>query len=393
MFTFDLLIFILVGLIVIAFTEKLHTLIPRSLFFLIAGVVLSTFGIVEPVGAVEIIAGIAIVFLLFTAELPHGNVVHFFRAVAHNIRIAIIAAIGPWVGAFTFSTFFGWSFEEAIILGAVFTATALAFTLGVLRSLKLERTDAAKSAVTAAATDAVIAGMIGMLTSIVVGSTITHSGSEHANPFLEIFLIFLFFGFLYLLHIFFVKLRPLRLLPPHPLILMLVGGIIIYIGGQFFGIHYAIGALLAGVLLHEEIFAAKDARSFSTAAEQIGTASRYIGPFFFIFLGLHLSLTNVIEQPLIIGASIGLFLSVATLQFATASFAGAWRGLNHRNATVLGFAMLPRDIVAIVVLEMNKEFISNDMIVPVVVMTIFFLNIATALGLSWCKKHYWHDEK
>lgn len=389
MFTFDLLIFILIGLVVIAFTEKLQTLIPRSLFFLVAGVILSTLGIVEITGAIEIIAGIAIVFLLFSAELPHGNVVHFFRAVAHNIRIAIIAAIGPWVGAFTFATFFGWSFEEAVILGAVFTATALAFTLGVLRSLKLERTDAAKSAVTAAATDSVIAGIIGMLTSIAVGSSIAHSGSE-ANPFLDIFLIFLFFGFLYLLHIFFVKFRPLRLLPPHPLILLLVGGVIIYIGEHFFGVHYAIAALLAGVLLHEEIFAAKDARSFGAAAEQIGLASRYIGPFFFIFLGLHLSLTDVIAQPLIIGASIGLFLSVATLQFATASFAGAWRGLNHRNATVLGFAMLPRDIVAIVVLEMNKEYISDEMIVPVVVMTIFFLNIATAFGLAWCKKHYWN---
>jgi len=391
MFTFDLLIFIIIGLIVIALTEKLKTIIPRSLFFLIAGVILSTFGIVDPTGSVEIIAGIAIVFLLFTAELPHGNVVHFFKAVVRNIRISIIAAIGPWVGAFTFSTFFGWSFEEAIILGAVFTATALAFTLGVLRSLQLERTDAAKSAVTASATDSVIAGMIGMLTSIAVGSSIAHSSSE-TSPLIEILLIFLFFAFLYLLHSIFVKFRPLRFLPPHPLVLLLVGGIIIYIGGYFFGVHYAIAALLAGVLLHEEIFSSKDAKLFSTAAEQIGVASRYIGPFFFIFLGLHLSLRDVIDNPLIIGASIGLFLSVATLQFATASFAGAWRGLNHRNATVLGFAMLPRDIVAIVVLEMNMEFIQDDMIIPVVVMTIFFLNIATALGLAWCKKHYWHSE-
>lgn len=392
MFTFDLLIFIVIGLIVIALTEKFTTIIPRSLFFLVAGVILSTLGIVTPTGGVEIIASIAIVFLLFSAELPHGNVVHFFKAIVRNIRISIIAAIGPWIGAFTFSIFFGWSFEEAIILGAVFTATALAFTIGVLRSLQLERTDAAKSAITASATDSVIAGMIGMFTSIAVGSSIAH-GSSEINPLIEIFLIFLFFAFLFLLHNVFVKFRLLRLLPPHPLILLLVGGVIIYIGGYFFGIHYAIAALLAGVLLHEEIFSSKNARSFSAAAEQIGVASRYIGPFFFIFLGLHLSLKEVIEHPLIIGASIGLFISVATLQFATASFAGAWRGLNHRNATVLGFAMLPRDIVAIVVLEMNKEFISNDMIVPVVIMTIFFLNVATAFGLVWCKKHYWSTEK
>lgn len=388
MFNLDLIIFIVVGLIVIALTEKLKTFIPRSLFFLVAGVVLSTFGIVNLTQSVEIVASIAIVFLLFTAELPHGNVVHFFKAVVHNIRISIIAAIGPWVGAFTFSIFFGWSYEEAVILGAVFTATALAFTLGVLRALKLERTDAAKSAVTASATDAVIAGVIGMLTSIAVGSAIAH-GNAHSNPLLEILLILLFFVFLYVLHLFFVKIRPLRLLPPHPLILLIVGGVIVYIGGHFFGLHFAIAALLAGVLLHEEIFSAKDARSFVKASEQINTASRYIGPYFFIFLGLHLSLADVISQPMIIAASIGLFLSVATLQFASASFAGAWRGLSHRNAAVLGFAMLPRDIVAIVVLEMNKEFISSEMIIPVVVMTIFFLNIATAFGLAWCKQHYW----
>jgi hypothetical protein len=45
----------------------------------------------------------------------------------------------------------------------------------------------------------------------------------------------------------------------------------------------------------------------------------------------------------------------------------------------LGFSMSPRDVVAIVILDMNLAFISNENIFPSVILAIFLLNILAVL--------------
>jgi hypothetical protein len=44
----------------------------------------------------QIMSGFAIIFMLFTSELTGHNIPHFFKSIYKNIKVAIIAAIGPW---------------------------------------------------------------------------------------------------------------------------------------------------------------------------------------------------------------------------------------------------------------------------------------------------------
>jgi len=45
----------------------------------------------------QILSGFAIIFMLFTSELTGHSVPHFFDSIFKNIKVAIVAAIGPWI--------------------------------------------------------------------------------------------------------------------------------------------------------------------------------------------------------------------------------------------------------------------------------------------------------
>ena len=383
-------------------------IIPRQLLFLGFGAILATFGVITKEHEVmQFTSTVAIMLVLFQTGLGEESVRAFFISVIKNIRVAIVSAIGPWVGAFVAVNYFlELSMQEAVIAGAVFTATALPFTLGLLRSKGLIKTPAAKSAIAASTTDDILASLLGTFTAIFLA---TSSGSDGMNIWdagIKMAQVLAFFVLIYVLSI---------IIDPHsstkkawidlfrftrhfydrgittPFIILMMSALV-YLGEAFFHVHYAIGALLVGLLFKGDQFYSgendpqvavpdKNAPTFDNFEVSLSLFTRNIEPFFYIFLGLHLDFSAISLIALKDGFVI--FVCVATLQFASAYLSGRWIGLGKSDGILLGMAMLPRDVLAFVVLSMNASHIpASSALFPSCIIAIALLDILTAMGIQ-----------
>ena len=370
--------------VLISVNKKINLGIPPQLIYMFLWIILVSFGFWVPEKEMQILSGFAIIFMLFTSELTGHSVPHFFDSIFKNIKVAIVAAIGPWIWAYIFSNLWWWSFSESIVLWAVFTATALPFTIWVLKEYKISKSKAANVAISASTADDILATLVWILTSVLLAT----SWSSWRNYFeisLELWLVIWFFVFIYLLHFLLSKYKLLKKYHWGTLTIMIMWWIIIALWEFIFHIHYAIWALFAWVLLNPEFFHEKLSK-FKRSSEKLARTSEYIWPFFFVYLWLNLNFSNVFQNYTILISGFLLFLSVVTLQFLTAYFAWKWRWLDNTNAMTLGFAMTPRDVVAIVIFDMNSQFITNINIFPSVILAIFLLNITATLWLKFSSK-------
>lgn len=363
--------------------------IPIQLVFMLVWIFFVSSWFSIPDKEMQILSWLAIIFMLFTSELTWHSVPHFFKSIYKNLRVAIIAAIGPWLWAFLFSNLWWWSFNEAVALWAVFTATALPFTIWVLREYKILNSKAAHTAISAATADDILATLVWIITSILLWAWINAwvwSWLDYSEIVIKLWLVLWFFLFIYILHEIFSRTHIFKRFHGWSLLIMLIWWIVTLIWEFVFHIHYAIAALFAWVLLNPEFFNEKLSK-FSKASDKLEKASVYIWPFFFVYLWMNLNLVSVFENSIIIISWFLLFLSVFVLQFLTAYFSWKSRWLDHNNALTLGFAMSPRDVVAIVILEMNIAYISDQTIFPSVIFAILLLNITATLWLKyWAKK-------
>ncbi|MEG3640497.1 cation:proton antiporter [Magnetococcus sp. PR-3] len=386
--------------------------IPEPLLFLMVGIVFGTSGMISADNELmQMLSMVAITLVMFHTGLGEESMGEFFSHVIKNFRVAIVAAIGPWVGAFVATNLFlGLSFQEGIVAGAVFTATALPFTLGLLRSKGLMNAPAARSAIAAATTDDVLASLIGTFTAILLAATMGSGGGEADVMAISITvaskvgMVLLFFVSIYVIS-FLIDPQPQRgaWIDFHhftqlfygnritfSFMIMILATIIFY-GEIIFHVHYAISALMVGILFKKDLFynpeTGKDdpqAPTFENFEETMVPLVHNIEPFFYIFLGLHLDLSIISADALIAGGLI--FLCVSTLQFASAYGSGRWVGLDHPNGVLLGFSMMPRDVLAFVVLSINAAALPEGSILFVAcIVAIALLNLATTIGLQFVR--------
>nr|CRH06754.1 putative Na+/H+ exchanger [Candidatus Magnetococcus massalia] len=383
--------------------------VPEPLLFLIAGVAFGSTGVISAENELmQMFSMVAITLVMFHTGLGEGSMNEFFHHVIKNIRVAVVAAIGPWVGAFIATKFIlGLTLQEGVVAGAVFTATALPFTLGLLRARGLMDTAAARSAIAAATTDDVLASLIGTFTAIALAATMGGgelSGEVMLGVLGKVGMVLLFFASIYLVS-WLIDPKPHRnawinfhkftQLFYHnqitfPFIILVLAFIIFY-GEMIFHVHYAISALMVGILFKKDLFynaetdqADPHAPTFENFESTMVPLVHNVEPFFYIYLGLHLNLSIISGDALIAGVTI--FGCVVTLQFISAYSSGRWVGLDHNNGMLLGMSMLPRDVLAFVVLSLNAAALPEGSILFVAcIVAIALLNLTTTVGLTFYK--------
>ncbi len=334
-----------------------------------------------------------------------------------NIRVAVVSAIGPWVGAYVATTFFlGLTFQEGVVAGAVFTATALPFTLGLLRAKGLIHTPAAKSAIAASTTDDVLASLLGTFTAILLAAAVNPAAKADAGTALLVLgkmgMVLFFFASIWVVSVLispkkdkhsiidihrFNKIYYEHQITPSFIILLLAT--IVFFGEMIFHVHYAIGALMAGILFKRDLFFHPsddddnpDAPTFKNFEITMVPLVNNIEPFFYIYLGLHLNFSTMSMDAIIAGVVI--FACVAFLQWLSAFSSGRWIGLDSGNAVLLGICMLPRDVIAFVVLSMNAAALPDDSVLFLAsIVSIALLNLLAAVGLQLYKLPAGSQEK
>ncbi len=138
----------------------------------------------------------------------------------------------------------------------------------------------------------------------------------------------------------FVRINP----PADPLLLIVAAGLLIGALAEFLGLSIAIGAFLAGVMFSRDPQHVRIEASFDVLYA-------FFTPFFFIGIGLDLDVSSI--GPVL---TAGLVLSAAAI---IGKVAGKWvPGLqidNHPTAMLLGFSMIPRAEIAMIIVQRGMQ--------------------------------------
>ena len=386
---------------------------------------------------------LGVIFIMFYAGWRE-NLLSFLIDIWKNKWVALIAAIGPFIGGYISYHFLGFEFHEAIVAGFIFTSTAVPYTIAVLTNTGLEKTRGAKAILASSVTDNFIS--IFMAVGVLPAFALLHLGEDSMNSFGSIFFAlgeqmllvlgaFLLFavlglfilpdarmhmrmnipsimqrdGILAKLSYFIYKVRKFPGLYEIskvfsnvrigiPMTLLLIFGLawVAYL----LGLHPAISAYFTGLILHIEMYHETKKSQIIDDKTPINHKNlsiffyfvqEWIGPIFFIYLGSQM-IINWSEAGYVILLAAGAALGVGLFQYWSAYIAGRKTSkLPKHDAKLLGFGMLPCDVIAFVVLGLatSTGLINPDsLFVIVVIVSILILNIATTIFINWYKPKY-----
>ena len=432
-------------LLSITFVSKVVATFTKTidiLWYIIFGLIATQYIFHIDPSQLENWATLGVVAIMFYAGWRE-NLMDFVAEIWKNKWVALIAAAGPFLGAWIAFNLLGFKGNEAIVAGFIFTATAVPYTIAVLSNLGLQKTPAAKSALSSAMADNFLSVFLAV--GILPTLALLHAGTG-VGGFNEILItVAQQFGLVAGAFILFAILG-LIILPDSNMNLM-VGipnalqkdgirariGYLIYkirkapglhaLGSAFLGVnigipmtlllvfglswlahemglHPAIGAYLTGLILHARMYKEVTIDGYADDAVKVDHDNlstffyflqEWIGPIFFIYLGSQL-VADWSKAGTVLILAFAAALTIGSFQFITAYLAGKkTSGLSHHDAVLLGLGMLPRDVLAFVVLgiAITSGLIVNDsLFVIVVVVAILMLNIATSLSLHWYKPRY-----
>lgn len=355
---------ILIALFIVLLAAKLMAELferlrqPAVIGEVLAGIILGPglLNWVQPTAVLEALAEIGIIFLLFTVGLE-TRPSDIFKVGGTALITAILGVILPFIAGWgLLSLWPGYSWVEAVFLGAAMVATSVGITARVLSGMGLISAEASRVILAAAVVDDVIgllvlaivsnlaAGQVnylrlGLTAGLAIGFTIltVTLGTRVVNR---------------------VKQPVAGLRIGHSL---LVFALILCFGlaavASLIGIAGIIGAFLAGVALSE-------ATEGTRLHQQSEVLMEFLTPFFLVTIGMKLELSIFLSLNVI-------WLTLAVVGLAILSkFVGCGLGalrMGKRRATQVGVGMIPRGEVGIVVAQIGLSITGNQMLYGLVV--------------------------
>jgi Kef-type K+ transport system membrane component KefB len=347
--------------------------------------------------------GIIIIMFALGFEEDTGN---FVNGIKRSWGIALFGALVPFAVAYYLTLRFWGDSNIALLCGLAMTATAVSLTMVSLKSEKLHKTAAATGIMTSAILDdigslALVAVLVPVATgeatvslvgiSVILGKAISFFVLviiigrwvfPHKDSWFSLIPVFGRFNLRGLLSMGHGEYMVLALL----LIAVSVGLL-----AHEFGFHPAIGAYMAGLVIHRDYFDFHHEKKvdFHQRARRIidNVAFTWIGPVFFVTMGTKLIFDKevffaVLPESLLLFA--GLFIG----QIGSAGLAARFTGkFDWPASLMIGFGMLGRAELAFVV--MNIAFVQYQLITLeafyTLMMTATLLNFSVPLTIRWWK--------
>lgn len=311
---------------------------------------------VQPTDVLEALAEIGVIFLLFTVGLE-TRPSDIFKVGGTALMVAVLGVIVPFIAGWALlSLWTGYSQVEAVFLGAAMVATSVGITARVLSGMGLITADASRVIMAAA----VIDDVIGLLVLAVVSSM-----AEGQINYLHIALMAgLAVGFTLLAITLGTRIVKRVKQPVKDLRIdhsLLIFALILCFGlaavATFIGIAGIIGAFLAGVAISEST-------GGSRLHQQSEALAEFLTPFFLVSIGMKLDLSIFLSLNVVL---LGLIIiSLAILSKFAGCGLGALR-LGKRRALQVGFGMIPRGEVGIVVAQIGLSMTGNQKLYGMVV--------------------------
>ena len=285
------------------------TRLTPVLFFLFLGFVMVNVGLLphEAHPFIQEFGALGLIVIMFALGFEESSD-NFLQSIRKSWGIALFGALAPFLAAYLIADFFWQDPRVSLMCGLAMTATAVSLTMVSLKSEGLQHSAAATRIMTSAVLDDI--GSLAMVAIVV--SVVT--GDGHANPGaiawiltkVLVFFVLVWFTAAWLLphepkgwarKVPFLKHYGLRHLLVFSgrryttlavMLLAVAAGLL----SQVFGFHPAVGAYMAGLIIHEGYFERKsDFDSFEETKKIIDSvAFTWIGPVFFVHMGTYLLL-------------------------------------------------------------------------------------------------------
>ena len=389
------------------------TKLTPALYFLAAGCIMVNLGWL-PTQSTPFITGISevgIILIMFALGFE-ANPGHFVRSIKRSWGIALFGAIAPFIAAYSCAQYFWGDDKIAMLCGLTMTATAVSLTMVSLKSEGLHLSGAASGIMTSAIIDDIASlALVAVLIPVATGS-----GDLSVTGIGLILLRALFFFVLIVIIAVWIMPHSAErgILARYPVLRrfgminllaidngskatlgILLVAISISLLAHHLGLHPAIGAYMAGLIIKEEYFhfgkrENKKALYQDTRKIIDDVAFSWIGPIFFVNLGTELVFeagifTSVLDETLI------LLGSVFFAQVISAAVAARYTGsFNWQDSIMIGFGMLGRAELAFVV--MNIAYIQHGIFTEEVFYTlmiaIFWLNVAVPVTIRFWRPYY-----
>ncbi len=370
--------------------------IPAVLGEVSAGIVLgpSLLGLLSPSAAVQVLAELGIILLLFQVGLE----VDFRGLLRSGLWAAVVAFVGailPFVGGFAVSHYlFHLSAITSLFIGGALTATSIGITVRVLTDLGKEKEEFAQIVLGAAVLDDVL----GVILLTAVYEFAKSGGFEPASTArLALFIVFFLLVAPFITQIFAKLLfltvnlfnreeetaqsaaekitqEEIAVIPPVVMSIVLGAA---YLAHKF-GSPSILGTFTAGVALSERFPVAGFLQLKRTIIEKIEETVYVLvwifGPIFFVSVGLAINFKQIDFSSLQFWLLSLTLLVVAILGKVLAGFFVL--GRSFKEKAIIGFSMLPRGEVGLIFAEFGRAM---GVINPTEYAVVIFVVAATTL--------------
>ncbi|HJJ42568.1 MAG TPA: cation:proton antiporter [Methanocorpusculum sp.] len=340
-FQMSLLLFVALGGYIVATRIHQSAVIGEILVGLIVGP--SFLGLITYTDFVQSLAGLGSIILLFVIgfDFELSDITDWKYGV-----IALVGVIVPWIGGYLTAIFFHMDFFSALFIGTALTATSIAITANVLREMGRLHQPFAKAIIGAAVIDDILSLIV-----LSICQDLSATGSIEASGIA--FTVIKAFGFVIIAALVGVKFIPkfitkmdstkiAKQFPEFVFIFSMMIAFFYAMCAEAVGISAIVGAFLAGVCVNR--VSLKHSMDIKLGAEYLYIIFAAI---FFVSLGIIADLRYLTSDMLIFIVVLCLVAMITKL--IGCGLPAKIMGMNWRDSAIVGFGMMPRGEVAMIV--------------------------------------------
>ncbi|HDS63130.1 MAG TPA: cation:proton antiporter [Methanofollis liminatans] len=378
-FQMSLLLFVALAGYLVASRIHQSAVIGEILVGLLVGP--SLLGLITYTDFVRSLAALGAVILLFVIGLEFD-----LRDIL-DIKYVVIGLVGvivPWIGGYWVTAALGYSFGSAVFVGTAMTATSIAITANVLREMGLLDTRASRAIIGTAVIDDVLSLMALSVSIDIVSGTFSLVSLATIVAKDVVFIVVAAAVGIMVIAPFLERIdkRPFALkYPEFIFITAMMFAFLFALGAEAIGISAIIGAFIAGMsfrgvnLIHS--------RDLKEGAEYLHIIFASI---FFVSLGILADFSAL--TPEIIVLLIALIVMAVATKLVGCGVPAYFLGMGTKDSLVIGFGMVPRGEVAMIValIGLNAGLIDQGIYVAIVLMSLITTLITPLVYRNWLLK-------
>lgn len=333
---------------------------------------------VMPGTPLDVLAEIGVVLLLFSVGLE-TRLDDLKKVGKVAFLVGLLGVLIPFAMGGVWAHGSGFPWGKSLFIAAAFVATSAGITARVLQELGALQRVESKVILGAAVIDDILAMLL-------LGVVVSLQGGQGFEPVKLLVVLGSAVGFIVLVGL--GGARVMRwnsgwLEKPHsahsPLAIVLAICLGLAWLSTLLGLAAIIGAFLAGMI-------ASETRQQHTLEKQTQPLLALLTPFFFVITGSKIDLAQLASAE-----AMGM-LAIVTLIAIVSKLVGGWLGslaLGRRAATIIGFGMVPRGEVGVVVASLGLAAgVFSDRIYAVIVAMSLLTAMLTPPVLAWLLKRY-----